>query len=55
MMSEQICQREDGHVEMPLTVRSSCVSMPIIRAGFPAGFHLFWGGGVEGLWGGGVA
>ena len=24
-------------------------------AGFPAGFHLLGGGGVEGLWGGGVA
>ena len=27
----------------------------VLEAGFPAGFHLLGGGGVEGLGGGGVA
>ena len=37
------------HQYIPVNIWSTI----IINTGFPAGFHLLGGGGVEGLWGGG--
>ena len=52
MRSPNMVRPEWNHTVSKLVPEKVSCCSGSMGSGFPAGFHLFLGGGVEGLWGG---